>query len=92
MNKEMSLEKAIQEALPKSPDAEFETDYHRFICEILKTPIRHRLELVQDILGDVSDEPQAIRSLSLLLTTYINTIDVVEKRCKKTQRQEKSNY
>lgn len=81
--KEIIIEDAVKRALPKRPDAEFEVNYHEFICGIEGASMEKRLEIIQDILGDTSDEEQHIRSLSLFVDAVVETIQALkEPKCK----------
>jgi hypothetical protein len=77
--KETIIEDAVEAALPIRPEAEFEVNYHKFICSILKTSMEKRLDIIQDILGDTTDEPQQIRSLSIFVDALIETYRSVRK-------------
>jgi len=72
--KETIIEDAVEASLPIRPGAEFEVNYHKFICSIEKSSMPRRLEIIQDILGDTSDEERMIRSLSRLVDAVVETI------------------
>jgi hypothetical protein len=78
-SKELLVENAVSEALPRTRNAEFEVNYHEFIRYIQAASIETRLELIQDILGDTSNELQTIRSLSIFVDAILETNKAIKK-------------
>ena len=77
--KETILEDAVQQALPRSKNAEFEIHYDEFISCISEAPIEQRLEIIQDILGDTTKMHLSIRNIASLVNAVLATLHSTKK-------------